>query len=536
MVEKKKLRQVKVLLLKDGLPDLESALQPDDKGALPKRMELADHVPFDGAIYIREVNTKTPEWLPFLNEGLDQVQDFKTSTASAVLLLTSPGGHKFALTFGYGRFLVRPTSYIRDFGIRVALNSLDPDQIRSIDMRRVEGLTIHTRRQASRASGLTTFGVNKRHDLIQSVAGLPEDEALGKRFEGSDSFTLATYVDFDDLGEKCDELFALYESDAYTEEFGFVDNFRVIREPDRILELNTKLEEALADGNLAKMHLAQPEAESLADINSYLYTPGGPEHLELDAAEMIAERTAAGLPMTAEALSSEYVRVSYGHQPEHGLAKWPLYDCIVFEAEDDDGNVFMLSAGEWHRASREFVEEVNAQLATVPSCTLAFPNAYEGEHEGDYNLRAAQMLGCACADKKNVKLPNQTAVELCDLLTDAGQLVHVKRKTQSATLSHLFNQGVVSAELLLQAKPFREASRGVLAGLEPKLDQLVPLDQFDPAAFEVVYAIVASPGTQLPSSLPLFSRITLAEASALIQNMGYTVSTALIATEPSALA
>jgi len=55
-----------------------------------------------------------------------------------------------------------------------------------------------------------TFGVNKHHDLIQSVAGLPGDDVFGKRFEGSDAFTLATYVDFDDLGAKCDALYALW--------------------------------------------------------------------------------------------------------------------------------------------------------------------------------------------------------------------------------------------------------------------------------------------------------------------------------------
>ena len=530
--EKKPLRQVKVLLLKDGLPSLESALKLDEHGGLPKKYPLAGHVPFVGAVYASPVSVKTPDWLPFLSEGMEAAPDIKTSTASAVLLLTSPAGHKFALTFGYGRYLVSPISYVRDFGIRVALNSLDPEQIRSVDMRRVEGLTVTTRRQASRASGLPTFGVNKRHDLIQSVAGLPEDETLGKRFEGSDAFTLATYVDFDDLGAKCDELYALYEADTYTKEFAFVDNLRVVREPERIAELDTKLEEALDADDLAKMHLAQPEAESLADINSYRYTARGPEHLELDAADMIAERRAAELPLTTEALSNQYVRVSYGHQPGHDLAKWPLYDCIVFETQDAEGNVFMLSAGVWHRASKEFVDEVNAQLATVPTCDIVFPNAYEGEHEGDYNIRAAQMLGCACTDRQNVRLPNQTPIELCDLMTDLGQLVHVKRKTQSATLSHLFNQGLVSAELLLQARPFREASRAVLVELDPEMAELVPLDGFDPATFEVVYAIVASPGTELPASLPLFSKITLAETSTLMQGMGYKVTTALVATQP----
>lgn len=523
-----KLQQIKVLLLKDSLSDIEAALRPDDAGNLPPKKALAADVPFEGAVYMREVSKKTPDWLPFVNSGLLEVQDFKTATASAVLLLESPGGHRFALMFGYGRFLLQPTAYVRDFGIRVALNSVEPSKIRSVDMRRVEGLTLHTRRQASKASSLSTFGVHKRHDLIQSVAGLPSDEAFGKRFEGSDAFTLATYVDFRDLGSKCDELYELYAVDALPEDFGFFDNFRVISEADKMAELNAVLETALAAGDIDHLHLAQPEADSLADINYYRYTDNGPDHLELDAEEMVAERTAANLPLTVEALSNAYVRVSYGHQAGHDLARWPLYDCIVFETQDADGNVYMLSAGEWHRASADFVAEVQAQLATVPACSINFPSATVGEHEGAYNLRAAGLLGCICADKALVKLPNLTSVELCDLATAQGQLVHVKRKTQSATLSHLFNQGLVSAEMLLQHRPFRAESRTVLSGLSPQAANLVPLDGYDPTAFEVVYAIVAPAGTQLPGGLPFFSKITLAETSNLLQNMGYAVSMAHI--------
>lgn len=525
---KKKLRQVKVLLLKDSLPDLESALRPDDDGNLPPKHGLANHVPFEGAVYIRQVSIKTPDWLSFVNEGLAAPQDIKTSTSSAILLLRSPGGHCFALTFGYGRFLLQPTSYVRDFGVRVALNTVGPDQIRSIDMRRVEGLTLTTRRQASKASGLTTFGVNKRHDLIQSVAGLPEDEAFGRRFEGSDAFTLATYVEFAELGAKCDELYSLYTSDSYEKEFGFFDNLRVVREPEKIAELNVKLENALETDDLQKMHLAQPEPESFSDVNFYRFSETGADHLELEVDEMLTERSAAGQAMTAQALSDDYVHVSYGHQGGHPLAKWPLYDCIVFETEDAEGNVYMLSSGEWHKASKDFIDEVNAQLATIGVSNIAFPSAHEGEHEGDYNVRAAAALGFGCADKQNVILPSLTAIELADLVSPSGQLVHVKRKTQSATLSHLFNQGLVSAELLLQMKPFREKARDVLAGLGGGLKEVIQADQHNPGDFEIVYAVVANPGTALPDSLPLFSKITLAEASTLMQNMGYKVSTALI--------
>jgi len=121
-----------------------------------------------------------------------------------------------------------------------------------------------------------------------------------------------------------------------------------------------------------------------------------------------------------------------------------------------------------------------------------------------------------------------TPIELCDLLTEDGPLVHVKRKTQSASLSHLFNQGLVSSDLLVQHRPFRKSSRDVIAGLEPGKEEIIPLNALDPSNFEVVYAVIAKSGTTLPDDLPLFSKVSLAGVSKHIQDVGFTVSIAAI--------
>lgn len=522
------LRQFKVLLLRDTLPDLQAALKPDEDGNTPPPSQLAGHVPFNGAVYFGTVNRKSPDWLPFLNEGLAETKDIHTSTASAVLLLETRNGHRFALTYGYGRYLLQPSAYVRDFGIRVALNAIASGKLRSVDMRRVEGLVLHTRRQTSKASSLDMFGVDKSHDLIQSIAGLPEDENLGRRFEGSDAFTIAARVEFVGVADYCDSLYELYNSDDYKEEYGFFDNLRVVKDPGTIAELDASLDRALAARALDKMHLVQPEAESLADVNYYAYSARGAEHLDLDITEFVAERLEVGAELTAERLKNEYVRVQYGHQAGAGLAKWRIYDCIVFETEDDEGNIFMLASGDWHKASPDFIAEINAQLATLEISSLDLPPASPGETEPAYNPRAAAHLGCICTDAKPITLQGMTPIELCDLLTEDGHLIHVKRKTQSASLSHLFNQGLVSSDLLVQHRPFRKGSRDVIKKLVPGKEEIIPLNAFDPSGFEVVYAVIAKDGTVLPDDLPLFSKVTLAGVSKHIQDVGFTVSLAAV--------
>ncbi len=135
---------------------------------------------------------------------------------------------------------------------------------------------------------------------------------------------------------------------------------------------------------------------------------------------------------------------------------------------------------------KSFMNGVDSTLAMVALSDLEFPGVYvweEGgkakiETEGDYNERAAVEQGFFLLDKKLVKCTQTTSpIELCDLLTQDKQLVHVKhRKGGSAGLSHLFSQGSVSAEVMLGDKGFRKKARTVLRRVNPRARDLVPLN------------------------------------------------------------
>lgn len=42
-----------------------------------------------------------------------------------------------------------------------------------------------------------------------------------------------------------------------------------------------------------------------------------------------------------------------------------------------------------------------------------------------------------------------SGIEFCDVLSDEGELIHVKKKSRSAALSHLFAEGAASASTFL---------------------------------------------------------------------------------------
>jgi uncharacterized protein (TIGR04141 family) len=87
------------------------------------------------------------------------------------------------------------------------------------------------------------------------------------------------------------------------------------------------------------------------------------------------------------------------------------------------------------------------------------------EKEGPYNERLSKALqGAILLDKRTVSRSQATAIEICDVVTKTKQLVHVKRGTSSSSLSHLFAQGVVSAELLHMDSDFRKKVAKLFSG------------------------------------------------------------------------
>ena len=521
--------RLRVYLLKEAVTDFEGALRIDESGSHPLMAPLKAAAGVDGVVYYRRPYRKQPDWLEYLSSGLKDTLDFSVATASALLLLRVEG-RIFALTFGFGGTMLAPNARVRDFGVRVALNSVDPTLIKSVDMRRIEEMTVHTRRQVSRASNLTPFRIDQRQDFIRSLGGRPY-ESLGWKgmLEGADSIAVTCDVAFDGLPTLCIQLLALYESSAYVDRgFGFFDNLRIVTDPDDLDRLNSALDDALASGDTGGIHMSLPDAMDLGDINSYKYRGRGQAHAEIDIDDMLDELRAAGVDVTVDWLSRHDLLVNYARSPEADYSRCPLIETIVFETPLDSDSVFVLSAGEWHRVGLELITEVEQRLSAVSQCSDAFPACVMGWTEERYNREASMFLGHACMDEKCVVIGGGDKVEFCDLLGLGGRLVHVKKRSRSSTLSHLFLQGLNSARLFLESPEFRDSARAKVEAVSPAHAALIPAAPPDPSHWEVVYGIIGKPGTQQPNALPFFSRLSMAEATAILSGMGYRVAYAPI--------
>ena len=125
------------------------------------------------------------------------------------------------------------------------------------------------------------------------------------------------------------------------------------------------------------------------------------------------------------------------------------------------------------------------------------------DREEKYNADAAGDR-YICLDQVDIRPDDGDEVEACDLFSKQGHLIHVKRYNGSQTLSHLFAQGFVSAQLIAGDQVYRDAFLKVVRSLGS--DFATAAEQ---APQTVTYAIGMLGDRKIPDDLPSFSKVNL---------------------------
>src|SRR2546429_3714933 len=168
----------------------------------------------------------------------------------------------------------------------------------------------------------------------------------------------------------------------------------------------------------------------------------------------------------------------------------------------------------------------------MPAMLERFPDADSGPDERAYNLKAAAAIGGLCLDQKLIYDGGPDKMEICDVLTREGGLIHVKQRGSSSTLSHLFLQGLNSAERLLQDGDFRREARVVVEREDAAFLDTIPEERPNPESHEVSFVVITRSTRDTPLTLPFFSLVSLRAAATRLAGYGFRVSVAAVR-EPS---
>lgn len=513
------IRSLNIFLIKKGTRDYEDALDEEEKGSLSKYL-LKKKLPFRGALFLAPQRTAPPSWLEFLESGTGGDLDELYNASTSAVLFISSWRRIFAFTFGYGRVLLRAASIERAFGLRVVLNVVDEKGLCSVDTKTVQELTVHTRRQTSRASRLAEFEVDKEEDLLGAVVGVPRNLGFARMVSGADALQLRVPLAFDQLGEKCRSILRAYRSTHYKDKgFGFVDHVRRVSDGSIIDDLDQGLVDDLLSRRHDHIHMAPPEIIDWDAIEGFSFVKRAPPEPAMTLASFFAQIRKCDEVSVERLKQRQKVFVHSGNAAEP-VAQWSVYRVLVVE-RNRKGRRYVLSGGDWYEIEKEFADKIKKRVAAIRPAGLRLPAARQGETEGAYNKRVAKR-GIYHMDRKCSRVDGDP-IEVCDLYaTDQRQFIHVKHWTASATLSHLFAQGRISAETFLDDPIFRDKVRDLFSEQAASLANHVPSGRPDSSKYVVVFAIIKG-GRGWKRSLPFFSQLNLVRSAEALRRRGFEV-------------
>jgi uncharacterized protein (TIGR04141 family) len=517
-----------VFLLKEGLVRTAMVRDPDSLQAhVIKSLD-----PVDQSLYVKPSSVSKPRWVsllqPHVSGGLEGLLN---SSTSAVLLVTTHG-RTFALSFGHGRHLIEPDAVVQDFGLKVVLNTVAYNQIKSVDARTVDELTLHTRRDVSRDSSFASFGLDVATDLVKAVTGTTTREGLAGRVTGADSLALNSRAQVPELPGLCQLLLTAYGETGYREHFDFIDHLRLVKDPGVVGRLDALMVKALQDRDIDNLHLAVPEPLDWVDVAGFRFS-SQPHHDdgEPDDDPRISRYldTRAGNQLTLGRLKRDRVEAVRADDHTSQLQGWTVYRCIVFELELD-GELYTLNAGDWYRVSLPFKDQVDAYVRGIPSLSEELPLAVAGADEDAYTKRFVEAVDAIALHGNLMRRSVPDPIELCDALTRGRTFVHIKKRGKSSTLSHLFAQGVTSAELLLESQEFRDEAREAIETVDPSYLDVLSIGRPAAGDLEVGYVVITrGRRTDVPLTLPFFSRVNLRSAVRRLRGYGFRVSATAVA-------
>ena len=504
-----KSRTFSLYLLKKGF-NASNALKPEN--SLEDISEKCSALPQGVTLYIMDKHPTPPWWKNFWGISQDLNQTLKGS-----IVFLPVKGRIFSLTFGHTYHNLKEESYKYDFGLRTTLNALDPKEIKSTDILQPENAK-RERIQSPIGANLTFFDFDKDESIIKSLTGAVKKEYKGilSNVTGANNLRVTSKITSNEIVELCGKVLDIYQKDDYKESFPDVYNVSPIKDPKVIGSLNEKLVEAFRE-NKIELVLSIPDMIEYNESLKISYTGLRRSNLTFDAVYIIDDyrqylQSKNNDDITLGQLRSHKLKLEGENSNEKN--SYSIYKCFLFDCELES-NHYHLCEGAWYRVDKNYIDQLKTYLNDffvdhdiLKSC--------DSKYENDFNKKISEQNDSyICLDRRNIS--PQGNVEPCDLYTvenDTAVLIHIKISTRSCSLSHLFNQGINSIELLRTS----EEARSKLKNILPKEDLKTPINQ---DKFKVVFGIItAKDKSKKSDNLPIFSRISLMRVMKQLGLMG----------------
>lgn len=474
----------------------------------------------EGTFYHEETPNDLPVWVKnFFGESLITGNaDLRVRSVKGLLLTSITVKKKdvhFALTFGHGRFLLNEAAIERRFGLKVTVNTVDASKIRAIEKTNIGPHTKISREQMNKSVETRQFGIDVEQDLLRSVRGKSkQDYGLGTNIEGSDALSITVETGLDSLNNVLMACHQRYISNDYKKDFDWIDRIYEVKQPDLIVFLDSQIVEQYNQQDFSRLWLAVPDLLDWDSVSGFKYLPYDREtHDDIDISMYYEKK---GTISSINNLSEDVQLIS--SESGKPIRRWPIYNCLYVEVDYNQKKYF-LNNGKWFEVDKSFFQSVKKTYDDIPISKVKLP-VYEHSSEGDYNeTTCRQNTDMLLMDKNTIPYGGgKNKIEYADIYSKDRHIIHVKHYGSSSVLSHLFFQGLNSAEYLSDSA-FRKILNKKL-----KTGWKVPVGtSFNPIDFEVVFAIIQK-GVQPRPQIPFFSMVSIRNVYKRLITRGFKVS------------
>lgn len=524
----------------DAFTQYVSARELDERRADVRFIDLAG----SPAIWLGiQEDEQPPEWLAdaSVTTGLDL--SYAERRSGGVLLLGVDEA-AYAMSYGNGYLLIPDELKDQRFGLRFLVRRLDADQVQELVRRRANARGRTDSTMVAAGAPVWTLGVAENVEIIRRIGGRAKDlkvtfssrDGRPVNVDGSVGLRMRFGVEPDALAADIRECARVCREEQPDEALEFIEYIQPVSDAATKGVLDGELERLLSGtvrdtGELLLPVVPTSVVEHFSEARSFTIIIGHARPAPVPSLEL-----EDFLRRTRLQRDGERVKVLRGGR-------------VYLNADDDGGRVlvvaradkwleanvsvdsrrFFLMDGDWFEIGADYVrasrDAIVRLFPAVPAVSLPEWSLTAGCAEFDYNSYvAARSQGqYLCLDKNRAvrdPLGVRSSLEICDLLGPDNELIHVKRAKGSEPLSHLFSQGLVSAQSLIAGPPsVLERFVGTVAALPH--GRTLPGD-FKPR--KVVYAILMENGKHLtPDTLFPFSQATLAHAARILGTYGVDV-------------
>ena len=508
-----------------------------------------------GRLFVGQNRGGAPGWATFLRRAAGPAAniDLESQSCGAAWFIDVIRPAKptriLVITFGTGHLALEPESIERSFGLKVVLNTVARSQLRTLDVASLDATVIQRRTQASRDIDINEFGMDRYRELLRLAAGTPSDAGLARTLSGRDSLTLNRQYTVAEIKPLCARLLTLSEGLEYETDYKFIDNVKPVRDRSLVATLDglafAELS-VLVGGQASDLHLSIPD----------ILDPS----LSLDVTYVGAKLKSGRKRVYAGVDIADYVeQLKLGKFAKLTLDDWRATHAIRFtEAGSADPDrqhkvrdsivwevihkkvTYVLFGGEWFAIDDKFYVEIEKDFRRlIPSKVIVASTKATNEQKLLVELDKRPELLLMDKTKSNPTGANKASIEFCDFFSLDRQLIHLKDGHASTSISHLWNQGVVSSESFLRDEGFRRAALKNVRKRQTEtsktgFDVLLPTPAKRPSTndFTVVYGIMRVPYKKTKKlDLPFFSKVSLRAAAQRLEDLGFKVEVQLIEME-----